>query len=197
MPAFDHSLFLLINASPDSPLWAVDLGRFAAKQVIYLIPALLAGMWLWGRTAQRHAALQALLTTGIALGINQLIGLWLPLDRPFVDGLGTTLLSHAPTPSFPSNHYVIFLCVGITLLRRHQPVLGVLLISVGSLVAWSRIFVGVHYPSDMFGAILVALVSHALVSPVWQRHGDYLTHHCQRLYRRVLAVPIAAGWLRR
>src|SRR5699024_2061348 len=197
MAAFDHSLCLLINANPDSPLWAVDLGRLVAKQIIYLIPMLLVSMWLWGRSLQRNTALQALLTTAIALGANQLIGLWLPLDRPFVDGLGTTLLAHAPTPSFPSNHYTIFLCVGIALLRRHQPIMGVVLVLTGTVVAWSRIFVGIHYPSDMLGAIVVALASHAAISPFWQQHGDALTHHCQRLYRRVLAIPIAAGWLKR
>src|SRR5690625_4519456 len=141
MLAFDQSLFLLINANPDSPLWAVDMGRLVAKQLIYLVPAMLVSMWLWGRQLERSTALQALLTTAIGLGINKLIGIGLPIERPFEIGLGSTFLAHAPTPSFPSNHYTIFLCIGITFLRRHQPVSGMLIVAVGTLVAWSRVFV--------------------------------------------------------
>lgn len=197
MPALDQSLFLLINAHPDTPIWAVDLGRFIAKHLIYLVPLSLIAIWLWGRSAQRSTALYALTATVLALGINQLIGWYLPVDRPFMIGLGTTVLAHAPTPSFPSNHYTIFLCIGITLLLRHQPRTGVAFILTGTLVAWSRIFVGVHYPSDMLGAMVIAPFSYLLVKPVWHRLGDNINGYCQRLYRRIFSVPIAAGWLPR
>lgn len=197
MLAFDHDVFLLINANPDSPLWAVDLGRLVAKQLIYLIPLLLTAIWVWGRGPQRSTALYALTATALALAINQLIGMGFPVERPFELSLGTTLLAHAPTPSFPSNHYTIFLCIGITLLRRHRPAMGIVVILIGTAVAWSRIFVGIHYPSDMVGAVIVASASYALVNPVWRRWGDAITAVCQRIYRRALAAPIEAGWLPR
>ncbi len=196
MESFNQAFFLALNADPDTPLWAIDLGRLIAKRVILIIPFLLTAMWLWGYGSHRSAALRALVTTAIALGINHALGLVMPIDRPFVVGLGHTYLAHAPTPSFPSNHLTIFMCVALCTLRPKRIGTGITLIIVGMVVAWSRIFVGVHYPLDMAGAIATAFLAYGLLTPLWKRWGQPATTGCIRLYRRVLAVPIAAGWLR-
>ena len=50
----NQSLFLLINADLASPAWRIQAGMFIANRLILLVPAALAGLWLWA--ASRSAA---------------------------------------------------------------------------------------------------------------------------------------------
>lgn len=196
MDSLNHTLFLLINADPDTALWAVDAGRLLAKRVIYIIPLMLVGMWLWGDSTSRQTALKAFTVTAVALGCNHAIGMVVHTPRPFELGLGYTFLAHAPTASFPSNHLTIFFSIGLTLFLSASAKMGMTIIVMGVIVAWARIFIGVHFPLDMVGAVVVSGVIYALVTPVWQRYGITITTHAEQLYRRILAIPIKAGWLR-
>ena len=66
-----------------------------------------------------------------------------------------------------------------------------------SMIAEARVFLGEHFPLDMAGAVAVAAVAYVIVSPLWRMAGDALIVLAERLYRTILARPIAAGWLRR
>lgn len=194
--ALNHSLFLFINADPDTPAALVDAGVLIAKRVIYLLPPMLVAMWLWGSSEYRNTALKALIVTAIALGCNQLIGTYMPTQRPFELGIGHTFLAHAPTFSFPSNHLTIFFSVGLCLARGAAARLGIFVLMSGLVVAWARVFVGVHFPLDMVGAVIVSVGVYVLVTPLWNRWGMTITMQLERVYRRVMALPISAGWIR-
>ncbi|MCR4298610.1 MAG: undecaprenyl-diphosphatase, partial [Gallionella sp.] len=68
---------------------------------------------------------------------------------------------------------------------------------LGVCVAWARIFLGVHFPLDMIGAVAVAGTVWLGISPVWRRVGNGLTAQAGVIYRALLARPIALGWIRR
>lgn len=75
-------------------------------------------------------------------------------------GLGRQLLSHAAETSFPSDHVTLILSFGVGLLltrqlRRVAP--GI--VTLGFLTAWSRVYLGVHFPIDMLGSLVVAFVA--------------------------------------
>ncbi|MDE1961862.1 MAG: hypothetical protein KGH80_09700 [Xanthomonadaceae bacterium] len=53
-----------------------------------------------------------------------------------------------------------------------------------------------HFPLDMLGALAVAAIIFAVVSPPWRRAAAPLTGWIEALYRRLLARPIALGWIR-
>jgi undecaprenyl-diphosphatase len=44
--------------------------------------------------------------------------------------------------------------------------------------------------------LLLAPVAAAITVPVWRRAGEPLTAATQGVYRKVLALPIARGWIR-
>ncbi|HEX7907437.1 MAG TPA: phosphatase PAP2 family protein [Paraburkholderia sp.] len=197
LEAFNQALFLIINATPSTPAWQIDLARWIADYVIYLIPLILTAMWLFGDERQRETALRATCVTFLALGINQLIGLAWPHPRPFVMGIGHTFLDHAPDPSFPSDHGTIFASIALTLLAGGVKRYGLAILLAGLAVGWARIFIGVHFPLDMAGAVVVAAVTFTLIAPLWRLAGASVTRAVVVVYRKLMAWPIGRGWVAR
>ena len=193
----NRALFLKINASPDIASWIIGVAKVVADDFIYAIPALLVIYWLWGSEAKRSLALSACLVAMLGVGFNQLIGLGWQHPRPFMIGLGHAWVPHAADSSFPSDHMTVFIGIGISLLFGGEILAGILTLGTGLAVAWSRVFMGVHFPLDMLGATGVACLSYALVLPVWRRVGNTVTTFIEMLYRIIMASPIAKGFVRR
>jgi undecaprenyl-diphosphatase len=96
----------------------------------------------------------------ISLALRQLIG----RDRPFLVYPDPAPLVHPPsTGSFPSGHSATaFACA--TVIAGASPRLAVPAYVLAALVAWSRVYVGVHWPLDVIGgAVLGVLVATALL----------------------------------
>ncbi len=195
--AFNRSLFLQINGDEGSPAWLVTAASGIADSLIYLIPALLLWMWLCGDEARRSLAIKACLVATLGVGANQIIALLWQHPRPFMIGLGHAWLRHAADSSFPSDHMTVFAGVGVSLLLDGATTPAIVTLLAGLCVAWARVFLGVHFPLDMVGAVVVAGVACLVVTPLWRYAGQPVTNLAQRLHRLVLARPIAAGWIRR
>jgi undecaprenyl-diphosphatase len=195
--AFNRTLFLKINGGSGTPAWLVNAAIGIADSLIYLVPVLLVWMWLWGDRARRQLAIKACLVAMLGVGANQVIALVWQHPRPFMIGLGHAWLPHVADSSFPSDHMTVFASVGLSLLFDGAAWLGVLTLLTGLCVAWARVFLGVHFPLDMAGAVGVAGIAYALVTPLWRQAGKPLTDLAQQLHRLALARPIAAGWIRR
>lgn len=193
-------IFSAVNAEPGLSgvqLWGALL---AAEWLIYLVPLGLVVMWMSGRPPEREAAVRALLATGLALAINAVIGLLWYNPRPFVLGVGHTFMYHAPDSSFPSDHATIMFTMAVVLAASRAEGgrrFGQWLLPLAAVTAWARVYLGVHYPMDMLGALTVSGVVALLV------HTRTVLGLCQAVqrsmetaYRRVLASAIARGWLR-
>jgi len=152
--------FHWINASANPPVFVPPTAYFCAEILLYILALWMVIAWIRGKASIRVGLLYATLSTGLGLGINQLIGqLWYH-PRPFEMGIGQLLLKHAPNTSFPSDHGLVFFSIGLALLwltstRR----LGAIITLTGVIVAWSRIYLGVHFPLDMLGSFVVAIIS--------------------------------------
>ncbi len=194
--ALNRAWFLYINGGSGTPAWLAHLATGMADDAIYLIPLLLAGFWLWGDHTRRSLALKACLVAMLGMAANQAIGALWPHPRPFMIGLGHAWMLHAADSSFPSDHMTVFGGIGLTLLFDGVAAWGIATLLAGLGVAWARVFLGVHFPLDMAGALAVAVIAYAVVSPPWRRVGAPLTGQIESLYRRLLARPITLGWIR-
>ena len=102
------------------------------------------------------------LTTNI---VTSLLKLAVQRDRPPAVVLDPEPLMEVPTTSsFPSGHASIsFACAYV--ISRLAPRLTVFVYGLAALIAFSRIYVGVHYPIDVLaGAILGLVVAKALLT---------------------------------
>ena len=193
-------LFSLLNAGAGLHGWRLELGVFAAKWLILLVPIGLTGLWMSGQAGQREAAVRALAATGCALALNAAIGLLWYHARPFAGGVGHNFLYHAPDSSFPSDHGTIMFTVALVLVGTGSTAarrFGRALLPLALVVAWSRVFLGVHWPLDMVGALGMAVMVTLLFHTAFAAGAcAALAASMAALYRRLLAGPIARGWLR-
>lgn len=200
MDSLNRALFLTINASPDVSQGELAIAVFIAKYLILLLPVGLVTLWLAGGR-DREGAVHGLLGVALVLLINFVIGLAWFEPRPFVVGLGTNLLAHAPTSAFPSNHGSIMFTSAFVLMgtvARTPRLLGKLLLICALPVCWARIYLGVHWPVDMLGALVVSLIVALIMRTASARETSRIVAAIlEGVYRRLLAWPISRGWLRR
>lgn len=176
----------------------MQIALFMADYLIFLIPIALVSLWLRGDATDRNLSLKAFLVAFIALGVNQIIIRVWPHPRPFMLGLGHSFIPHAADPSFPSDHVTIFAGVGLSLLLGHaRSVAGWAILLLGLCVAWARVFLGVHFPLDMLGAVAVAFIVWVVISMPWSVFGNLITQAIEHVYRYLFAHPIARGLIRR
>lgn len=199
MEAFNHALFLALNASSSPPTPLVLLALFAAKFLILLVPLHIALVWAGGTRAMRFLALTAVLALSVTLTVNGIIGAVVYTPRPFLIGLGQTLVEHRPSASFPSNHGTVFFTYAMTLGLFSVRRLALGVACTGLLVGWSRIYLDVHFPLDMLGAALVSAVGAVVSVCTMLRYGEPVTQMSERLHRlifdgQLLRTALASSW---
>lgn len=167
MENLNTELFTFINANAGLHGWQLLSAIIVAKYIVYLIPLWLGVLWLFGARQYRPTLIFAVIAAVVALIIAHLIRMYWFHPRPFMVGLGHTFMVHAPDSSFPSNHVTFMWAIGFSLLleaglRKAGTIMLLLAVAVG----WARIFLGIHYPFDIFGAIILASIVVILLSPI-------------------------------
>lgn len=86
--------------------------------------------------------------------------------RPFsvIDGL--TSLKTPGDFSFPSGHTGGSFCTALTIFRKLPKKYGISAVVLASLIAFSRLYLGVHYPTDIIGGILTGALSSYLAQRI-------------------------------
>jgi len=150
------ALFEWLRAAPDAPHFGVLLARVMAELPVYLAAVLLLVYLV------RHRAWQTGIAFAIALlcsrVIESVIKVYAYHARPFAAGFGPALVEHAANNSMPSSHATfVWTAAAIMALYGQRKMAGVLT-GLGLVVAWARIYVGIHWPMDMVGAAMVAIL---------------------------------------
>lgn len=129
------------------------------------------GGWLWIAIAVVLLCIPKYRKTGLAMGCALLIGLLLcnaalkPLVgriRPFSyqllnHGRIIPLLIESPTDfSFPSGHTIASFEAAAVLLIRHRK-WGIPAMILASLIAFSRLYLYVHYPTDVLTSVVLGI----------------------------------------
>lgn len=196
MEALNTHLFLLMNASAHPSPLVVALARVLADGLVWLVPLLLVAGWLWGDEQHRKVMLEATATGLMGLLLNQLIGLAWQHPRPFMVNVGHTLLQHAADSSFPSDHLTLLWGVAFSLVTyTRQRYAGMCLAILGLPVAWARIYLGVHFPLDMAGAMLIALLSAGALHRATPHLFPYCYQPLVSAYRLLAGPLIQRGWV--
>jgi undecaprenyl-diphosphatase len=174
--SLDLQLFQLINNLAGHNDILDGLARLLVNEyfVTTMMALILVIFWFEGRDQDRRernqrAVLRAIIALLIANIILKLCNLIYFRPRPF-DSHEVNLLFYQPwDSSFPSNPATVGFSVA-TAVWLYNRRLGALLLVLATLFGLSRIYCGVHYPSDVIaGALLGALSAYLVV-----RRGGFI-----------------------
>ena len=190
------SLFSWINASPEASNTSIHFAIFIANDLLYCMILLFAWFWLRGNYDTKKQILKAFIFTSIAILISQCISHVYYHPRPFVMEIGRTLIYHAPNGSFPSDHMLIFSSIAFSYLFSAQRKLGISLLVMAWLVAWSRVYLGVHFPLDMLGAFLLAFALNFFGLKLWNLYKDKIMQWALTIHFYLFKPLIQKGYIK-
>jgi len=196
MESWNLWLFSLVNAGAEPPAALLVVARWTAEWVIFAVALGMGLGWVYGRRPFRASLMTAALAAGLGLAINQAIGLLWYHPRPFEMGVGHQFLPHGLETSFPSDHVTVLWALAFSLAgaRATRP-WGVVVGLLGVAVAWSRVYLGVHFPFDMLGSLVVGVVSAAILRALTPFVAARLLPPIERLYEGTLRLLRLPRWL--
>ncbi|WP_432210850.1 phosphatase PAP2 family protein [Acinetobacter variabilis] len=189
-------LFHLLNVPDQASIWMIDYASLIAHDLVYVFLLIFAIAWLRGSHEVKTGIIKAAIFTAITLSISEVLSAVLNTPRPFVMEVGRTLIEHAPTGSFPSNHMSIFSGIAFAYYFSAQRDLGRILLWTAWLVAWSRVYVGVHFPIDMVGAFLIALAVNLAGLPLWWKYENKIMSFIFSIHQFLFKPFIRMRWIK-
>ena len=164
MQALNTLLFDLFGAgfAPDA-LW-LDVARATTPTSVCAVLALLAGAVL-KRPRCGFDVVAGLLCAGIVAVMAHALAAWLDSPRPFMLGLSPLHVAHGARGGLPSTHASVMTALAVFLmLRPRLKSVGLAAVALMLVTAWARMYLGLHFPLDIAGGILLGTLSGAAMA---------------------------------
>lgn len=163
LAAFDPSAAIRSLAGHVTALDAA--AEVIAEFGLYVVAVIILLAWL--RPDGLRACLAAVAAAAAAVGAGGIVGAIWMRPRPFVAGHFAPLIDHSADASFPSDHVAALAAVAAALWFASRW-LGAVTWVLAELVGLARVFVGVHYVSDIAGGTVVGF---AVGAGAWAATG--------------------------
>jgi membrane-associated phospholipid phosphatase len=165
----DWTLFHAVNAEVATHDWLEDPVTALDRVLVPLYAVATVALWLlarpYGSARWKLACVSALVSAGLALGVNQVISHLWERARPFTEHPALTHVLSARTadPSFPSDHASAAFAIAFAVLAFSRRA-GIAFLAAAALIALSRVALGMHYPSDILAGALIGFGAATLVT---------------------------------
>ncbi|OPA77676.1 phosphatase PAP2 family protein [Paenibacillus selenitireducens] len=154
----DYQVFQWINDLAGKGTFLNPIMRFFAEDAQYFLFLGILVYWFTRTRDHRIMVAEALISAAVGLGISGLIGDFFYRDRPFITHSVHQLIQHAANASFPSDHATAAFAIAMAFFlgRRRE---GKLWLVFAGLIAFSRVWTGVHYPTDVMAGAGLGILS--------------------------------------
>ncbi|MPM88996.1 hypothetical protein SDC9_136104 [bioreactor metagenome] len=164
MLPFDHALFMLLNADAATPAAVVAVAQWLSLNLPLWLCGTVMGALMFAPPRVQRDLLVTVASIALAAFVAYSVRKLWPMPRPAQLGWGIQWIEHSARAGFPSMHATIAFALAQGLLLasaiRQMP-RGRLVIAIGWVcalaIAWSRVCLGVHSPSDIIGGAVVGI----------------------------------------
>jgi undecaprenyl-diphosphatase len=170
MAGLDLHLFRVINGDLRNAVFDVLMPVVTDPDPFFIPLALVAiGLLIWGGRKGRTMVVLALLLLFVSNAVNEGLKLWVQRPRPCHALEAVHLLVGCSTSnfSFPSSHAANATAQAAFFGFAYRPV-AIPLFVVAAVIGYSRVYVGVHYPADVVGGVLVGLMCAIVFIRLWR-----------------------------
>ncbi|GHF45558.1 phosphatase PAP2 family protein [Streptomyces mashuensis] len=197
----DVSLLYDINGiARSAPGWVDRTMEFVGEYGIVcgFAVLMLCAWWSVRRGKDAPAGVAALLWAPLAAGIALLVNIpirgFVRRPRPFLDHHGLDVLVPGKTDySFVSDHATLTMALAVGLFVAHRKY-GLVGIGLAVLEGFSRVYLGVHYPTDVVGGLALGTAVALLLAPLAMMALTPLTRWVAGTRAaRLVRAPGAAG----
>lgn len=174
MYEIDARLAAAINGLAGHALIDTLMIWISALGVPFLVLAVAAQWWWRGdRTHRRHVLVATGFSFLLGLFFNQMILLLIQRPRPYESGLTYLLIERSADYSFPSDHATASFAIAAAFLLHGMRRTGFCFLVAAVVLSFTRVYIGTHYPSDILGGMLTAVLAAVLVRAIY-REGTQL-----------------------
>ncbi|MCX6723706.1 MAG: phosphatase PAP2 family protein [Candidatus Staskawiczbacteria bacterium] len=161
---YDVKIFEAINGLANQSKVVDALGVFLANYLPYLLVAFLLSFLVWpkkDKTKNRPMVFLSIIAACVArFVVKNIMLIFYNRPRPFVNLSSAHKLIYVDPSenlqSFPSGHVIFFFALS-TVIYSYNKKLGIFFFVCSAIVGISRIFVGVHWPSDILTGIILGV----------------------------------------
>jgi undecaprenyl-diphosphatase len=157
-------------------LAAIDTSLIAVSTWSVPILVMAVALQWWSsehRQINRHTLVSAGFAFCLALGINQLILLFVHRVRPYDAGITRLLIERSQDPSFPSDHATATVSIAAAFFFHHAPRRAAMFGAAAILIGFSRVYIGTHYVSDVLGGACTGILGAWIVHRIYRRDTKF------------------------
>lgn len=177
----DYLIFQYLNSFALKYLWLDAAAIFFAKYFGWVLIGVLILFLIKNFRKYWKMTAAALISAVLARFVITEIIRWLWYrPRPFTGDEVNLLLPHRITGSFPSGHAAFFFALSMAFIFSYKKVYpvpnrrfwcgaGILFFIASTLIGISRVFSGLHWPSDILGGAVVGLFAAWLIHRIFKK----------------------------
>lgn len=167
--SLDINLFNFINQYAGRNVYVDGLAIFFAEYLQYMLATVVLLLLIFNFKKYLSLVLKIGLAVILSRGIiTELIRFLWERSRPFIENNVNLLIEHSPSASFPSGHASFFFAIA-TVIYLHNKKAGLIFFVASFLIAFSRVFAGIHWPADIVVGALVGMFSGWLVIKLFKK----------------------------
>ena len=157
---FDASILLWLQNSVRNPVLnpiMIFITHLGDKGLFWIV---LTQLLLCFRKTRRAGVTSMISMVITLLVVNVVLKNWIARVRPYelIEGLNL-MIEKQHDFSFPSGHAGNSLACAWVLFRCMDKKYGIPALVLALLISFSRLYVGVHYPTDVFAAIIIGIAA--------------------------------------
>jgi undecaprenyl-diphosphatase len=173
---YDASIFGAINGLANHSTVIDLIGIFFAVYLPYFLVLLLVSFLFWPKKDKIKNRVMILLSMAAALiaifVVKNIILFFYDCPRPYMELASVHKLISVSAvenlQSFPSGHTIFFFALSAVIYSFNKK-LGIFFLAFSTLMGIARIFVGVHWPSDILAGAILGIITGVIIDKFYTR----------------------------